>query len=144
VDDLLDFTGTSVDLGKPSGGSDLQLGLATAPVLYASLDFPTELRPLMDRRFNNTTSNPPSISISSQASIPSSSSSASSSSSSTSKKDDVGLAWDLVHRSRGLVLTRHLAEWHSAKAVKAAMCLPPSDARDALVLIAQQVLTRTK
>ena len=35
VDDLLDFVATSAQLGKPAG-ADLSLGLATAPVLFAS------------------------------------------------------------------------------------------------------------
>eukprot|EP01112_Ceratiomyxa_fruticulosa_P019610 TRINITY_DN6460_c1_g2_i1.p1 TRINITY_DN6460_c1_g2~~TRINITY_DN6460_c1_g2_i1.p1 ORF type:complete len:442 (-),score=81.21 TRINITY_DN6460_c1_g2_i1:69-1394(-) len=51
VDDLLDFTGTDSTLGKPAG-ADLSLGLATAPVLYASEQFP-ELSPLILRRFKN-------------------------------------------------------------------------------------------
>jgi hexaprenyl-diphosphate synthase len=34
VDDLLDYTGTESSLGKPAG-ADLQLGLATAPLLFA-------------------------------------------------------------------------------------------------------------
>ena len=40
VDDMLDFVSTSQQLGKASGGSDLKLGLATAPVLYASVKHP--------------------------------------------------------------------------------------------------------
>lgn len=40
IDDLLDFVATSQQLGKAAGGSDLKLGLATAPVLYASLKHP--------------------------------------------------------------------------------------------------------
>lgn len=35
VDDLLDFIATSAQLGKPAA-ADLRLGLATAPVLFAS------------------------------------------------------------------------------------------------------------
>ena len=35
VDDLLDFVSTSTQLGKPAA-ADLRLGLATAPVLFAS------------------------------------------------------------------------------------------------------------
>ncbi|KAI3478415.1 hypothetical protein L1887_59622 [Cichorium endivia] len=40
VDDLLDFQSTSAAFGKPSGGADLRLGLATAPVLYAWQELP--------------------------------------------------------------------------------------------------------
>mmetsp|Transcript_3744 Transcript_3744/g.11480 ORF Transcript_3744/g.11480 Transcript_3744/m.11480 type:complete len:513 (-) Transcript_3744:336-1874(-) len=49
IDDVLDFSQDSDDLGKPAG-ADLSLGLATAPILYAAQDHP-ELRPLIDRRF---------------------------------------------------------------------------------------------
>ncbi|KAJ2559791.1 coq1 putative hexaprenyl diphosphate synthase [Coemansia sp. RSA 1933] len=49
VDDLLDFTVTSTELGKPVG-ADLELGLATAPVLYTWQEFP-ELGPLVARKF---------------------------------------------------------------------------------------------
>ncbi|KAJ1899043.1 coq1 putative hexaprenyl diphosphate synthase [Coemansia sp. IMI 209127] len=52
VDDLLDFTVTSTELGKPAG-ADLELGLATAPVLYAWQEFP-ELGPLVVRKFAHT------------------------------------------------------------------------------------------
>jgi len=49
VDDLLDFTGSAEELGKPAA-VDLSLGLATAPVLYASEEFP-ELDTLIKRKF---------------------------------------------------------------------------------------------
>jgi len=52
VDDLLDFQSTSASFGKPSGGADLRLGLATAPVLYAWQEFPTEgLGEMVTRKF---------------------------------------------------------------------------------------------
>eukprot|EP00795_Rhopilema_esculentum_P014305 gene14305-5344_t len=50
VDDTLDFTSTSTQLGK-AVTADLSLGLATAPVLYAAECFP-ELEPLISRRFS--------------------------------------------------------------------------------------------
>jgi hexaprenyl-diphosphate synthase len=49
VDDNLDFIGKQDDFGKPVG-QDLELGLATAPVLYASEEYP-ELLELSDRKF---------------------------------------------------------------------------------------------
>lgn len=49
IDDVLDFSQDSEDLGKPAG-ADLSLGLATAPILYAAQEHP-ELRPLIERRF---------------------------------------------------------------------------------------------
>ncbi|CAG8479501.1 13691_t:CDS:2 [Ambispora leptoticha] len=51
VDDMLDFTSSSDEFGKPVG-ADLKLGLATAPVLYAWEEFP-ELGPLIDRKFKD-------------------------------------------------------------------------------------------
>mmetsp|Transcript_23643 Transcript_23643/g.38887 ORF Transcript_23643/g.38887 Transcript_23643/m.38887 type:complete len:448 (-) Transcript_23643:771-2114(-) len=52
VDDMLDYTGSTKTLGKPAL-SDLQQGLATAPVLYAQEEFPA-LTPLIQRQFSCT------------------------------------------------------------------------------------------
>merc|ERR1712048_427657 len=49
VDDLLDFVQSAELLGKPAG-ADLSLGLATAPVLFASSEFP-QLHSLILRQF---------------------------------------------------------------------------------------------
>jgi len=51
VDDLLDFVASSEQLGKPAA-ADLKLGLATAPVLFATNKFP-ELEDMIARRFCN-------------------------------------------------------------------------------------------
>ncbi|CAI4259031.1 CDG_1a_G0002010.mRNA.1.CDS.1 [Saccharomyces cerevisiae] len=50
VDDMLDFTVSGKDLGKPSG-ADLKLGIATAPVLFAWKEDPS-LGPLISRNFS--------------------------------------------------------------------------------------------
>ncbi|KAJ1720158.1 coq1 putative hexaprenyl diphosphate synthase [Coemansia erecta] len=50
IDDLLDFTVSQKELGKPVG-ADLELGLATAPVLYAWQEY-AELGPLVARKFS--------------------------------------------------------------------------------------------
>ncbi|KAI1319913.1 coq1 putative hexaprenyl diphosphate synthase [Mortierella claussenii] len=50
VDDMLDFTVSSDEFGKPAG-ADLKLGLATAPVLFAWEEFP-ELGKLIKRNFD--------------------------------------------------------------------------------------------
>ncbi|OAA59608.1 hexaprenyl pyrophosphate synthetase [Niveomyces insectorum RCEF 264] len=50
VDDMLDYTRSARDLGKPAG-ADLELGLATAPLLFAWRGRP-ELGPLVGRRFS--------------------------------------------------------------------------------------------
>jgi len=51
IDDMLDFVGTKDEVGKPVG-QDMKLGIATAPALYAVLEFP-ELRKLIERNFSN-------------------------------------------------------------------------------------------
>lgn len=50
VDDMLDYTVNEVELGKPAG-ADLELGLATAPLLFAWKQNP-ELGPLVGRKFS--------------------------------------------------------------------------------------------
>ncbi|TRY68365.1 hypothetical protein TCAL_04434 [Tigriopus californicus] len=50
VDDWLDFVADAELLGKPSA-ADLKLGLATAPVLFASEEYPLEMEPLIHRKF---------------------------------------------------------------------------------------------
>ncbi|PHH90236.1 hypothetical protein CDD83_4204 [Cordyceps sp. RAO-2017] len=49
VDDMLDYTKSGTDLGKPAG-ADLELGLATAPLLFAWKQNP-ELGALVGRKF---------------------------------------------------------------------------------------------
>lgn len=49
VDDILDFSGASATLGKPAQ-ADMELGLSTAPVLFAAQE-EEEIRPLIMRRF---------------------------------------------------------------------------------------------
>lgn len=49
VDDMLDYTRSGKDLGKPAG-ADLELGLATAPLLFAWKSNP-ELGALVGRKF---------------------------------------------------------------------------------------------
>ncbi|KAE8412740.1 hypothetical protein BDV36DRAFT_287615 [Aspergillus pseudocaelatus] len=50
VDDMLDYTVSDAELGKPSG-ADLELGLATAPLLFAWKQN-SELGPLVGRKFS--------------------------------------------------------------------------------------------
>merc|ERR1719223_777026 len=49
VDDILDFTGASATLGKPAQ-ADMELGLATAPILYAAEE-QAKIKPLILRKF---------------------------------------------------------------------------------------------
>eukprot|EP00814_Leptocylindrus_danicus_P019528 CAMPEP_0116011890 /NCGR_PEP_ID=MMETSP0321-20121206/4819_1 /TAXON_ID=163516 /ORGANISM="Leptocylindrus danicus var. danicus, Strain B650" /LENGTH=564 /DNA_ID=CAMNT_0003481173 /DNA_START=630 /DNA_END=2324 /DNA_ORIENTATION=+ len=48
-DDILDFTAAASVLGKPAL-ADMDLGLSTAPILYAAQEYPA-LRPMVMRRF---------------------------------------------------------------------------------------------
>jgi geranylgeranyl pyrophosphate synthase len=50
VDDILDFTGASATLGKPAQ-ADMELGLSTACILYASMDV-ADIRPLIRRKYS--------------------------------------------------------------------------------------------
>lgn len=50
-DDILDFTAAASVLGKPAL-ADMDLGLSTAPILYAAQEYP-HLRPMVMRRFKN-------------------------------------------------------------------------------------------
>lgn len=50
-DDILDFTAAASVLGKPAL-ADMDLGLSTAPILYAAEEF-SHLRPMIMRRFKN-------------------------------------------------------------------------------------------
>ncbi|XP_020845992.1 all trans-polyprenyl-diphosphate synthase PDSS1 isoform X2 [Phascolarctos cinereus] len=50
IDDVLDFTSCTDQLGKPTA-SDLKLGLATGPVLFACEQFP-EMNAMIMRRFS--------------------------------------------------------------------------------------------
>jgi len=51
VDDVLDFEGSASTMGKPAL-SDLNAGLATAPVLFAAETF-EEIQPMIGRKFRN-------------------------------------------------------------------------------------------
>ncbi|KAI9310377.1 isoprenoid synthase domain-containing protein [Dichotomocladium elegans] len=108
VDDMLDFTVSTADLGKPAG-ADLKLGLATAPVLFACEEFP-ELEPLIKRKFSN--------------------------------EGDVDKARLLVYQSDGLKKTLSLAEEHCDRAISLIKRLPASDARSALIQLAEKLLIR--
>jgi geranylgeranyl pyrophosphate synthase len=50
-DDILDFTAAENVLGKPAL-ADMDLGLSTAPILYAAMEYP-QLKPLVMRRFKD-------------------------------------------------------------------------------------------
>ena len=125
TDDVLDFTVQASDIGKPSGGSDLKLGLATAPVLFASLEH-KELIPLLEGKFLRGTIDAP-------------------------DSWSVERVLSLVHQSRGVERARKLAQWHSQQAKKALEDMFALDgqseckeARDVLWMLADTVIHRVK
>jgi hexaprenyl-diphosphate synthase len=50
IDDALDFSSSTAQLGKP-GFANIRLGLATGPALYAAEEYP-ELNGMIGRHFN--------------------------------------------------------------------------------------------
>lgn len=126
VDDMLDYTVSGVELGKPAG-ADLELGLATAPLIFAWKNN-TELGSLVGRKFAED-----------------------------GDVRRVGLfciwgktvltniqARELVLQSNGLEQTRALAEAYANRAITAIQDFPESEAKDGLVEMAIKTLTRRK
>jgi all-trans-nonaprenyl-diphosphate synthase len=108
VDDILDFTGSTEELGKPAC-SDLKSGNLTAPVLYALKEKPY-LKVIIDRKF--------------------------------SKSGDFDDAIALIHETGSIEKTRELAAQEAQQAVKHLSDLPPSPCRQALIDMADYVLSR--
>ena len=108
VDDILDFTGSTETLGKPSG-SDLISGNLTAPVLFALEEKPY-LEVLIERGFAQT--------------------------------GDLEQALVLIADSRGIERSRELAALNAQLAVEHLADLPPSESRQALLGLADYVLSR--
>ncbi|ETE62818.1 Decaprenyl-diphosphate synthase subunit 1, partial [Ophiophagus hannah] len=110
VDDVLDFTSCSEQLGKPAS-ADLKLGIATGPVLFACQQFP-EINAMIMRRFTYP--------------------------------GDVQRAQEFVLQSGGIQQTNYLAQRYCHEAVKEISKLRPSPERDALMQLAEIVLSRDK
>jgi all-trans-nonaprenyl-diphosphate synthase len=108
VDDILDFTGSSDELGKPAG-SDLKSGNLTAPVLYALEEKPY-LEGLIEREF--------------------------------AQEGDLEQALNLIADSRGIERSRELAAHHAQAAVQHLADLHASEPRQALIELADYVLSR--
>jgi all-trans-nonaprenyl-diphosphate synthase len=108
VDDILDFTASADELGKPAG-SDLKSGNLTAPVLFAMEETPY-LRVLLERQLQES--------------------------------GDLEEALMLVHNSQGIVRSRQMAEQYSQQAVEHLAGIPQSEARKALVEVADYTLKR--
>lgn len=128
VDDMLDYTISGAELGKPSG-ADLELGLATAPLLFAWKDN-KELGALVGRKFGRegdvemvrlrvSLLRDCEITMSLQAR-------------------------ELVARSDGLEQTRALAQDYADKAVAAISGFPECEAKDGLVEMCTKTMKRRK
>lgn len=151
---MLDFTASAAQLGKPGGGADLKLGLATAPALYAWEEFP-ELGSMIERKFSGEDD----VERVSFAAI----------GPRRLRRPRFGAAADfdpiphfhrcapvwnpcslyiqarhLIARSSGAERTLELARKHSDLARKALEGLPESEARTALDEMARDTLTRKK
>jgi geranylgeranyl pyrophosphate synthase len=113
---VLDFVVTQDQFGKPVN-ADLCLGLATAPVLYASEQF-EELNSLIERNFKYEGD--------------------------VDKVLFVNEAREMVLNSDGITKTRELASAYCEEAKSNIASLPNSDAKSALLELADAVLTRTK
>ena len=129
VDDMLDFTASSADLGKPGQGADLKLGLATAPALYAWEEFP-ELGAMIERKFceEDDVERVSSAFLASEGRA----------------NFEVRQARYLISQSSGAERTATLAASHATAAKDCLKGLPESEARTALEELTDQVLARTK
>ena len=130
VDDLLDYTVSGVELGKPAG-ADLELGLATAPLLFAWKEH-DELGALVGRRFQEqddvervrpifTYEHPLSCNA-----------------------DRQFQARQFVSRSDGVEQTRALAQEYADKAMEAIEGFPTCEAKDGLIDMCVKTMNRRK
>lgn len=115
VDDLLDFTQTSAQLGKPAG-SDLANGLVTAPALFV-----LERKDARAARLENL--------INTRA---------------VCQPEGLGEALALIKGAGGIEATAKMAAAYATSAKQALAIIAPSPARDSLELLSDWLLTRTK
>jgi len=108
VDDILDFTGLTEELGKPAA-SDLKSGNLTAPTLYALEEKPY-LETLIEREF--------------------------------AQEGDLEQALTLIKDSSGIQRSRELASYHAQVAVKYLEPFQACESRQALIGLADYVLSR--
>ena len=150
VDDHLDFVGSAASLGKPAL-SDMDQGLATAPVLFALEEFP-QIGDIVKRSPSATqpgaltsalspfpragpplpTPNPSHAHRCPRPPLPRR----------FGDESDAALVGELVSQSDGLRRTQELATAHARKAAEALGVLAPSSARDALLRLCFDVLNR--
>ena len=112
---MLDFSATSDQIGKPSNGADLRLGLATAPILFASLN---------NAHLQSLIKTPPKQS--------------------EEREMMITEAVLTVRNSDGLHQTKELAKWYAQKALNALDHFPESPAKQSLQSLANSVTDREK
>nr|XP_055187332.1 all trans-polyprenyl-diphosphate synthase PDSS1 isoform X3 [Nyctereutes procyonoides] len=145
IDDVLDFTSCSDQMGKPTS-ADLKLGLATGPVLFACQQRALATASKMSRSQWNALLEPHSFSflqieglpikefpemnamIMRRFSLP----------------GDVDRARQYVLQSDGVQQTTYLAQRYCHEAIREISKLRPSAERDALIQLSEIVLTRDK
>jgi octaprenyl-diphosphate synthase len=115
-DDILDFIGDEAVLGKPVGG-DLREGKVTLPVIHALQDARPEAAQELLRIYDK--SGPLSA-------------------------DDVRRATDLIEAAGGFERARRHAQDYIRQAKQSLHRLPPSEAREALGVLADQIVDRRK
>lgn len=126
VDDMLDYTVSGQELGKPAG-ADLELGLATAPLLFAWKDN-HELGTLVGRKFSQE-GDVQKVSPPTPASV---------------HDTDSIQAREMVVRSDGIEQTRALAQDYVDRAARAISSFPDSDAKRGLIDMCSKVMQRRK
>ncbi|MCJ1436434.1 hypothetical protein MMC27_005813 [Xylographa pallens] len=129
VDDMLDYTISGQELGKPAG-ADLELGLATAPLLFAWKDN-SEFGALVGRKFA-AEGDVQRVRLPLFASLP------------IAEHLFLLQARELVSRSSGLEQTRALAQEYADKASNALNSFPASEAKDGLVEMCTKTMKRRK
>ena len=127
VDDMLDYTISEAELGKPAG-ADLELGLATAPLLFAWKNN-RELGSLVGRKFSEE-GDVARVSPDAGRRL--------------RLKANHLQARELVLRSDGLEQTRALAEEYANRAIASIGAFPESEAKEGLVEMAIKTLKRRK
>ena len=142
-DDILDYTGVASILGKPAL-ADMQLGLSTAPILYAADEFP-ELKPLIMRRFKKDGDRDRALELLFQSKH-------------AMQRGKMYLLlhpkisfsqWACNETDTNIFFSLHktansLANFHANKAIECLKRLPKSEARDALMRLTWIVVTRKK
>lgn len=146
IDDLLDFTASEEQLGKPAL-ADMASGLATAPALFAARQFP-EMAGLIKRQFSQETD----LEVHARRRERAHARGACTAGRTSRPWRDgaargaahAQAAYDFVQRSDGVAKSRRLAEVHAQLAISNVRALPGRDetVKQALTQLCHDVLNR--